>query len=483
VLTLPFHQGKTINAGRILKINLKMKKILPFLFLFITVNTAAQNEAAEDTTAQPAITAIGKPDGKIAEMKIGKEGGRFNSSDGKITLIIPEGAVTKKTNFSIQPITNLMPNANGAAYRLEPSGIQFKKPVQLIFNYDEDEAKDTMQLLLGIAMQDDKGQWFGLKNFTVDTIAKTLSGNINHFSDWGKFDKIKISPDYKRLKVKKNLGLEIVLITEETLGDELTNLIPKKMPWKATWAANDIVDGNTTEGKIVITSMSSIKYTAPATEPPKNPVAVTAELTGIVYRTKVNGVITTLEKLILESNILIYDDAYEVTMVSSSDASAGSVLGNVTYKDTGSFVVSIKGKEAKIIEKVNRNIPDKLDYNGKCIVTQKKSGSGNIHILGVSSIKLIPPATPDGNATVTIFFKRAPTIFPLLNFDCPPVGGRGARYSSTNAEANVFAAKFLAAYPQQVKFEAKEEEQTILLLGKEGSEMYVKFTVKQIKEE
>jgi hypothetical protein len=466
-----------------------MKKIIAFFFLLVAVNASAQNDVAEDTTAKPAITAIGKPDGKLKEMKIGKDGGSLSSSDGKITLIIPEGAVSKKTIFSIQPITNTMPNGNGLAYRLEPSGIQFQKPVQLIFNYDEEEAKDTMQLLMGIAMQDDKGQWFGLKNSTIDTVAKTLSGNINHFSDWGKFDKIRLYPDYVRLKVKKNMPLQIDVVSSEEeeltplIQDDLSPLKKRKIPWKATWAANEIVNGNATEGKINITSKTAIKYTAPATEPPKNPVAVTAELTGIVYRTKINGVVTTFEKLRLESNILIYDDAYEVKMISSNDASAGSVLGNVTYKDTGSFVVSIKGKEAKIIEKVNKNVPDKLDYRGECKITQLKPGSGNIHILGVSSIKLIPPTTPDGNATVTIFFKRAPTIFPLLNFDCPPVGGRGARYSSTNAQANVFAAKFLAAYPQEVKFEAKEGEQTILLLGKEGSEVYVKFTVKQIKDD
>jgi hypothetical protein len=466
-----------------------MKKIIVFTFLFISVNGLAQSDAAEDTITKPAITAIGKPDGEKIEIKIGKDGGSFISSDGKIELKIPEGAISKKIIFSIQPITNLMPNGNGKAYRLEPSGIQFQKTLELIFHYDEEEAKDTMQLLMGIAMQNDKGQWFGLKNYTIDTISKTLTGNVNHFSDWGKFDKIKIYPSYARLKVKKSMNLQIDVVSSEEeeltplMQDDLSPLKKRKIPWKATWAANDIINGNATEGKIAVTSKTSIKYTAPSSLPPKNPVAVTADLTGMVYRTKIKGVVTTFEKLRLESNILVYDDAYEVTMISSTDESAGSVLGNVTYKDTGSFVVSITGKEAKIIEKVNKNLPDKLDYKGKCIVTQQKPGSGNIHILGVSSIKLIPPTTPDGNATVTIFFKRAPTIFPLLNFDCPPVGGRGARYGGTNAQANVFAASFLAAYPQQVKFEVKEAEQTILLIGKEGSEVYVKFTVKQIKEE
>ena len=131
-----------------------MKKIIVFTLLFVSVTASAQNDV--DTTAQPVITAMGISDGKKTEMMIGKEGGSFASSDGKLILFISEGTVSKKTTFSIQPITNLMPNGNGQAYRLEPSGIQFQKPVQLLFHYTEEESEDSMQLLLRIAMQDDE---------------------------------------------------------------------------------------------------------------------------------------------------------------------------------------------------------------------------------------------------------------------------------------------------------------------------------------
>lgn len=71
------------------------------MFLFVSIKTIAQNSPVHDTTAKPAITIIGKPDGEKAEMKIGKDGGSISSSDGKAELIIPEGSVTKKTTFSI----------------------------------------------------------------------------------------------------------------------------------------------------------------------------------------------------------------------------------------------------------------------------------------------------------------------------------------------------------------------------------------------
>ena len=317
--------------------------------------------------ATPVITAVGKPNGKKTEIKINKDGGSLKSSDGMAELIFPAGAVSKKTNISIQPITNLMTNGNGMAYRFEPSGIQFQKPVQVIFHYDEEETKDSMQLLLGIAMQDDKRQWHSLNNAVADTVAKTISGSINHFSDWGKFDKIKIDPSYGRLKVKKSMNLTINIVSAEGDGEELTELSPikkKKIPWNAIWMANEIVNGNATEGKIAVTSRSSVKYTAPATLPPKNPVAVTADLTGMVYRTKIKGVPTTFEKLRLVSNILVYDDAYEVTMITEIQDPTGTCLGGTTYRDTGSFVVSLNGREARVIEKVNKNISASLNYSG-----------------------------------------------------------------------------------------------------------------------
>ena len=269
-----------------------MKQIALYALLFVSMNVSAQNEAAEDTIAMSAITTIGKLDGTKTEMNIGKEGGSIISSDGKVELIIPAGAISKKTTFRIQPVTNMAPNGKGQAYRFEPSGIEFQKPVQLIFRYDEDESRDNMQLLMGIAMQDNSGQWYSLKKFILDTVAKTLSGDINHFSDWSKFDELKIDPSYARIKVKKSMSLTINMITADDGGDELMQLIPmkkKKIPWSATWMANEIINGNATEGKISVTSRTSVKYTAPAALPPKNPVEVTAELAGIIYKSIVKG--------------------------------------------------------------------------------------------------------------------------------------------------------------------------------------------------
>ena len=56
-------------------------------------------------------------------------------------------------------MTNLVPNGAGKAYQFEPSGIQFKKPVQIIFHYNDDEATTCPADLMCFALQDHTGKW------------------------------------------------------------------------------------------------------------------------------------------------------------------------------------------------------------------------------------------------------------------------------------------------------------------------------------
>jgi hypothetical protein len=460
-------------------IKIIMKKIIAPILLLFSIMVSAQNDPVKDTTAQPAITKAGKPNGKIAEKKMNKDGGTLVSTDGSLELIIPPGALSKKTTISIQPITNMFSNGNGPAYRLEPSGIQFQKPVQLVFHYTPEESADSMQLLMGIAMQDSDGQWCSLRKFTLDTIAKTISGNISHFSDWSKFDALKLTPSSARLKVRKALYLEITGVepSPKDEGDgELVKL--ERKPKSFIWSVNNIRGGSAKVGVLKFQNISNDnQYTAPSQVPELNPVAVTVKLEGLKW--KFNG--TTFNTLRLVSNILIYDNAYEVTMISSMKGYAGSVAGNVTYKDTGSFVVSLDGREAKIIEKINKNLPDELNYEGQCTLKQLKPGSGNIHIMGTAVVRVIRPASPTQTAMIEIVFRRAPVMFPLIQFTCPDQ--RGGTFTTTNAQANAMAAAVVPAFPQHIKFEAKEEEQVILKIGEEGSEIYTKFTVKQLPDD
>lgn len=466
------------------------KKILVFILFLTSINASAQKEALEDTIAKPLITAVGKPEGKKKEIKITKDGGSLRSSDGMLELIIPAGAVSKKTDISIQPIINLLTNGNGNAYRLEPSGIQFKKPVQLIFHYDEEEIKDTMQLLMGIAMQDETGQWLSLKNFDLDTVAKTISGNINHFSDWSSFTAIKLYPSYARVKVNKELDLAIDLVASEEelsqLGADpmLAPLRRRRLPWNSSWTANGIPNGNSLAGTVTRQSKVKATYKAPVKVPNRNPVEVSAQLTGITYRTRDRGRIITLEKLLLVSNILVYDDAYEVTMITEINEMSGTCLRKTTYMDTGSFVISLNGPEARLIERVNRNTSAFLDYSGgKCWgYSIIKTGTGNIHISGTPVIRVTPPAGPGKGAWIDIAFRHFPTVPPVFKITCKCDDAPGGPQTFTSEKGNMMIS-MLPAYPIQLRFEAKEGEKTLFMHGTPGGDLYVKITVKQLREE
>jgi hypothetical protein len=458
-----------------------MKKIIAFLFLVITINATAQINIAEDTTAKPAITAFGKDDGIKTEIKIGKGGGSISSADGVVTLIFPEDALSKKTNISIQPVENMAMNGNGKGYKMEPSGIIFNKPATIVFNYANEDTANNAQALMNIAMQNENGKWFKLNKTVKDTVAKTITGSIKHFSTYVNFSKAKITPAYARLKVGRSIRLKIIEAYYDDTEEDVITLTPINGVTEypvMNWKVNGIEKGNSTVGFISASTKGSAIFKAPEKVPVPALVAVSVSQ---VYN---SAFVKRYGYNFMVSNILIYDNAYKVTMVHSMyEAPSAGLFMAVNYRDTGSFIVSITGKEATVIEKENRNTISDLDYKGDCKVQQLQPGTGTLHILGVSSTRVIPPLTPDGNPWVEIFFKRAPTIIPLLKFTCPPVGGKGDDYTGTTEKARAMAAGILPAFPTQVRFELKEEEQTILLIGKEGDKAFLKFTVKKLKDE
>jgi hypothetical protein len=456
-----------------------MKKIIPFLFLLIAVKATAQNNIAADTTAKPAITGFGKDDGVKTELKIGTAGGSISSADGVVTLIFPEDALSKKTTISIQPVENMAINGNGKGYKMEPSGILFNKPATIVFNYANEDTANNAQALMDIAMQDENGKWFKLNKTVKDTVAKTITGIIKHFSTYVNFSKAKIIPKYTRLKIGGSIRLKIMEAYYDDTEENVITLTPINGVTEypvMNWKVNGIEKGNSTVGFISASTKGSAIFKAPEKVPVPALVAVSVSQ---VYN---SAIVKRYGYNFMVSNILIYDNAYKVTMVHSLKGAAGSQLGAANYMDTGSFIVSITGKEATVIEKENRNTTSSLDYKGRCTIQQLQPGSGTIHILGVSSTRVITPLTPDGNPWVEIFFKRAPAIMPLIEMTCPHIHKSGT-YTDTNADARASMAGMIPAFPTQVKFELKEEEQTILELGKEGDGVFVKFTVKKLKDD
>lgn len=164
--------------------------MLRFAVLFFSLGVHAQADTTKlqaDTSGIKFIevsdsTGFGTPDGKLVSKEIGGAGGTIVSEDGKVELNFPADALATNTVISIQPATNLAPNGTGKSYQFEPSGIQFKKPVQIIFHYTDEEAETCPPDLMGLAMQDRTGKWSFFDYDDWDSASRTLKGFIHHFS-------------------------------------------------------------------------------------------------------------------------------------------------------------------------------------------------------------------------------------------------------------------------------------------------------------
>ena len=470
-----------------------MKKIFFFLFLLGSLTALAQNNVTTDTTAKLVITEKGKPDGEKTELKIGREGGTLTSSDGKVRLIIPEETVSKNTTFSIQPTTNLMPNGNGKAYQMEPSGIIFQKPLQIIFYYTDAETEGNSPELLAIATQDDKGQWYSPTKLTTDTVAKTLTAEIQHFSSYVIYELAEIIPASARVEVNGSLRLRITDIIQSEGGESHTyiNGIEVQEPLKVktgsaeVWKVNGIEKGNSTVGLISASQDYTAIFQAPAEVPSQNPVAVTVQAN--VSEDYAIPFYRTHEIYTLVSNITIYENAYEVKMVATIiGGSPKAWTGLITYRDEGSFMVSLEKDKPAVI-----NIKNQLEvFTNNCYdktILNRTTCTGLLHVAGTRQIK-VTPANPPGQPypIVEIWFVPYPIELTRYTETCPPPPGvKGtvtAPIDLSNDLTKMVLLMFMGkpAFPQYIKFIAKEGKQVVQEWGKVNSEMYLIITVEKL---
>jgi hypothetical protein len=226
------------------------------------------------------ITATGIPAGESVHKIIGAEGGELISADGKIRLVIPAGALNVATDINIQPVSNQLPEGIGTAYRLTPHGQQFSKPVSIVFNYGAADTTDSRPEFLGIAFQDATGVWQMLSNTTIDKLHGKLTATATHFSDWGYFKSLKLTPATATVDLGGFLELKVMTTFPRIDPDDAppgTYTIPVlKKPrqlrpdeikgWSYTGAGKLEPDG------------SWAFYTAPGQEPSRNPEAVAVNI-------------------------------------------------------------------------------------------------------------------------------------------------------------------------------------------------------------
>jgi hypothetical protein len=194
-----------------------MKKLLlPVLAGILCCYSCKKNDSIEKPTLKPMITEQGELIGSPVSKVINATGGSITSSDGRIKVDIPAGALVTEQRITIQPITNEMKTGIGNAYRLTPHNITFQKPVSISFTYNDDEIKNTIPDFLGIGYQKDDGGWHAVGGVQVDKVNKKITVTSTHFSDWGFFAVTLLQPVNARVNTNAELELSVLTVLDGT---------------------------------------------------------------------------------------------------------------------------------------------------------------------------------------------------------------------------------------------------------------------------
>jgi len=308
-----------------------------FAVLFLLTGCGGSGDGGGGGGSTPervqARTEPGAPTGAAVHATIGAAGGDVASSDGRITVRIPAGALASDVDVSVQPISNLAPGAKGAAFRLEPSGIEFAAPVTIEFRYEDADLEGTAAEALYVSFQDEQGRWWLQGGPEVDPAAKTVRVATSHFSDWSLLAGWSLDPMRAEVKVRRNRALRVVFCGEPTKEEDKVLAVYVCSPAADDvldrvddWRVNGVPGGTEETGTITATGDSEAVYKAPAAPPASNPVAVSALLG------------SSLGKVMLVSNLEVVDEA--CGEVGGSSVPCGWT-GNTTYEArdgaTGSF--------------------------------------------------------------------------------------------------------------------------------------------------
>lgn len=354
--------------------------IISFIFLFLGYCTK-DDTPANSNPASPVITDIGDPIGQANEVTVGSEGGIVNSSDGLLSVNIPQGALSGSTVISIQPITNNAPLGVGKGYRLEPEGLSFEKPVTLTFHYNDELLDSKPAEFLWIVYQTSDGSWKAMLKSAVDTNAKTVTVESSHFSDWsmGRFVDLTLQPLEKTIKKGGKVALTIAGFdkgdayyqgkTEDYLAplpvgpvDDLAPLVPdipstsKDISFRPVeWTLNGVKSPVSNDFGSLESTGYNANYTAPSAVPAQKTVAVSVKLETDATIGASNTFMLTSNITIVENDLFLqveflgntytyYQYGYDMSEMPDSNSFAIVLcglsdnmlhIGGSTYNDTG----------------------------------------------------------------------------------------------------------------------------------------------------
>ena len=238
----------------------------------------------------PVRTAIGTPTGPGVTQVIGAAGGSIVSGDGRVSVIIPAGALGSNQSIGIQPISGNSPAHVGAGYRLTPDGITFSRPVQVSFAFSPEYGAANTVVNYGVAFQEPTGAWRWIDEVVRDSVGRTVTASTTHFTDYSLVFGAQLTPATATVKPGQTLDLEVSFCFEVSRNaatsymlecSTVADLLAQETPPlggadPASWAVNGLRLGSSVYGR-VRGSNESATYTAPARAPLRNVVAVSVD--------------------------------------------------------------------------------------------------------------------------------------------------------------------------------------------------------------
>jgi hypothetical protein len=130
------------------------------------------DSSIDNGSGDPVVTPVALlPQSIPSAATIGPAGGAVQSSDGRLTLKVPAGAVSAPTVFSIQAGSTSPPNGADSGYLISPD-VSFAKDALLVLAYTRQEILNVE--MLGLAYQNG-ADWYGVTGGSLDVAARTMT--------------------------------------------------------------------------------------------------------------------------------------------------------------------------------------------------------------------------------------------------------------------------------------------------------------------
>lgn len=158
------------------------------------------------------------PGGEIlVTQSVGVQGGTVQTSDGRVTLEIPVGALSANEEITISTVDGY-PNESGAVvggtvYEFGPDGLQFGQPVKLSLQFEASNVPSGKTEGLRLYKKDSE-RWMPVAG-TVEISGNKLTGKISSFSSYGLadigvisllFDEVRLSSFYQPYDAEYFIG-------------------------------------------------------------------------------------------------------------------------------------------------------------------------------------------------------------------------------------------------------------------------------------